>query len=379
MGIKEISYTVSAAGLEPKTKQFCGVQGDHNVYQLKFTIDTELWNALKDKAAQEDGTLYYHFELHNGEGASGDTEPQRLESTEIILSVEEWLTRFGGVGKAVLVITLSKDDVTHLELYSFPALLQFANRPTRTAYGEGGYTSLATFAIQAKESAEAAEKASLKAQIASDNASAVNVTIQKGMKIKVDGKRSKVSASIWDTVLGEITETGEWPVSSAVIYAALEEIKTQIANMENNAVARAKLEAHPVGSLYWSKYPDSPAELFGGNWEPITDTFIIAAGVKYTIGSSGGKEEVTLTADNIAQHKHVGLNYSNNNVPVNIKRDTSDELKGVALQRLTNTAIYAPSDLTTGFNVYENGQKPIRIMPPYVAYYCWIRTEDKED
>ena len=35
---------------------------------------------------------------------------------------------------------------------------------------------------------------------------------------------------------------------------------------------------HPVGSIYWSTNITSPETLFGGTWEQIKDTFILAAG-----------------------------------------------------------------------------------------------------
>lgn len=48
------------------------------------------------------------------------------------------------------------------------------------------------------------------------------------------------------------------------------------------------LMAHPVGSYYWSSDSTSPATLFGGTWEQVKDTFIIAAGSTYQAGQSYG-------------------------------------------------------------------------------------------
>lgn len=48
------------------------------------------------------------------------------------------------------------------------------------------------------------------------------------------------------------------------------------------------LEAHPVGSLYWSMEATDPSKLFGGTWEQIKDKFILSCGDTYANGSTGG-------------------------------------------------------------------------------------------
>ena len=45
---------------------------------------------------------------------------------------------------------------------------------------------------------------------------------------------------------------------------------------------------HPVGSLYISENPTSPAELYGGTWERIEGKFIMGASDTYPAGSTGG-------------------------------------------------------------------------------------------
>ena len=52
---------------------------------------------------------------------------------------------------------------------------------------------------------------------------------------------------------------------------------------------------YPVGSIYWSKNATNPSYLFGGTWEQIKDTFILAAGNNYKINTSGGAATHTLT------------------------------------------------------------------------------------
>ena len=40
---------------------------------------------------------------------------------------------------------------------------------------------------------------------------------------------------------------------------------------------------HPVGSIYLSVSSTSPATLFGGKWEQIKDTFLLASGSTYRL------------------------------------------------------------------------------------------------
>ena len=77
-----------------------------------------------------------------------------------------------------------------------------------------------------------------------------------------------------------------------------------IQKLISDAETRAKLAAHPVGSLYWSSVNTDPGTLFGGTWSRIKDKFILAAGDTYTNGDTGGAAEVTLTSQQIPSHNH---------------------------------------------------------------------------
>lgn len=75
------------------------------------------------------------------------------------------------------------------------------------------------------------------------------------------------------------------------------------------------LNAYPVGSIYMSVNSTSPATLFGGTWERITGSFLLAAtdngnsGASQAAGNTGGAATVTLTSaqSGVPAHAH-GLN-----------------------------------------------------------------------
>ena len=75
---------------------------------------------------------------------------------------------------------------------------------------------------------------------------------------------------------------------------------------------------YPIGCIYVSTQSTNPADLFGGTWVQIKDTFLLTAGDTYTAGSTGGNTTHThasaahthttaghtLTVDEIPSHIH---------------------------------------------------------------------------
>lgn len=79
------------------------------------------------------------------------------------------------------------------------------------------------------------------------------------------------------------------------------------------ALKQAKLDAHPVGSYYWSNDSTSPATLFGGTWEALPAGYtLIAQGsgsddfgsYTYTAGQKYGERKHKLTTDEMPSHGH---------------------------------------------------------------------------
>lgn len=98
-----------------------------------------------------------------------------------------------------------------------------------------------------------------------------------------------------------------------------EETSNQVITAIKYLIAQAKseaiLDAHPVGSLYWSSKNTNPSQLFGGTWTQIKDKFILAAGDTYTNGATGGAATVTLTINQIPSHTHTGPSHTHSFTP----------------------------------------------------------------
>ena len=118
---------------------------------------------------------------------------------------------------------------------------------------------------------------------------------------------------------------------------------------------------HPVGSIYQSTDPTSPADLFGGTWEQIKDRFLLAAGNSHAAGSTGGEEKHVLTVQEMPSHGH-GYTYTG-----------QSNTTGTGAIRLVNpegteNAYTGAKDGKTGGGQSHNN------MPPYLAVYTWRRT-----
>lgn len=113
---------------------------------------------------------------------------------------------------------------------------------------------------------------------------------------------------------------------------------------------------YPVGSIYMSMNSTNPGTWFGGTWERIQDTFLLAAGTTYAAGDTGGEATHTLTVNEIPSHGH------------NVTWTPSNIGSGNAFRAMApNTANTQPTTNTGGGQAHNN-------MPPYLAVYVWKRT-----
>lgn len=154
-----------------------------------------------------------------------------------------------------------------------------------------------------------------------------------------------------------------------------------------SAIEAAILAAHPVGSLYWSFDSTDPETLFGGTWERIKDTFILAAGEAYSAESTGGEATHTLTVNEMPAHTHdLRMNTQGSNdgyggyvadgsTPHAVKTNTGghpngDVSNGTLTDRMNDSDKRGESRLlySTGGSAAHNN------MPPYITAYCWRRT-----
>ena len=131
------------------------------------------------------------------------------------------------------------------------------------------------------------------------------------------------------------------------------------------------LDIYPVGSLYLSVNAASPQQLFGGTWEQITDTFLLAAGSTYQAGSTGGEASHTLTVNEMPSHKHSPVYFASSTKRVGLSGGKEGEGYSYWKLSYTNTSGYLGSSFTTEA---AGGDTAHNNMPPYLTVYVWKRT-----
>lgn len=144
------------------------------------------------------------------------------------------------------------------------------------------------------------------------------------------------------------------------IFYSKAEVDKLLEDCKEAAKRAALLAANPVGKLWASDDPTSPASIVGGTWERIKDRFILAAGDTYAAGSTGGEATHTLTVDEMPQHNHsIGWRYS----------FSSDNTGHPHL--ISSGNIWVQYEETWSANT--GGNQPHNNMPPYLAVYIWKR------
>lgn len=235
--------------------------------------------------------------------------------------------------------------------------------------------------------------------------------------------------SVETEILNVLTAGGQTPAE-----ATGNQLLQSINYLIGQAESRAKLAAHPIGSLYWSGDSTDPGQLFGGTWSPVKDCFVWAKGDNDTpnaIGQNaiaGGAKTVTLETANLPSHSHTigGSTGSESSHTHNMGSHTHTLTNGIAkvATTLSSTKQYmmgdytdyrmsftsgtaylgyktlgtdgkatstisgrtdGPSTNTTGAGSSHSHTLPANTgstgsgtavdkMPPYIIKYCWERT-----
>ena len=170
---------------------------------------------------------------------------------------------------------------------------------------------------------------------------------------------------------------------------------------------------YPIGSIYMSVNSTSPQILFGGSWEQIKDTFLLATGDTYANGSTGGEATHTLTVNEMPSHTHIQDSHnhtqnSHNHTQDSHNHSASTDRKFLALgkndnwgytnarqMQSTSGSYYYPysnkntsgltepentasktatNQATTATNQNTGGGQAHNNMPPYLTVYIWKRT-----
>lgn len=144
-------------------------------------------------------------------------------------------------------------------------------------------------------------------------------------------------------------------------------------------VAQAKkealLEAHPVGSYYWSNDSTNPADLFGGTWEALPAGYgLVAQGtataedgstLTFTAGNKYGEFKHQLTVGELPKLAGSFQAYTWGS------GSPSGVFSGTTISGTVNAngdGTFKRFNFSVGNNLYHNN------IQPSIAAYCWRRT-----
>lgn len=250
MAVRLIEYIVKKNGIEPATKKFGGLQGEHNATKLLFSFEEELLSELL--LLSNDGELMYRFDAINAEGRKKSTEPYLLEfkdseedgiSHSMEYPLEEWLTRFPGIIKVVLAVAHICENKTEMELYSFPVAIEIKPTPDGKESKEENresITSLAEIAKNAanecKESADLSQWAKELAEQACNRTEEAQRTLEEDSTLVIRGGKADSRFNVDLIVDEQLLENSKNPIANSAVYAELQKNSEYInAELQKNA------------------------------------------------------------------------------------------------------------------------------------------------
>lgn len=133
---------------------------------------------------------------------------------------------------------------------------------------------------------------------------------------------------------------------------------------------RVLLRVYPVGSIYMSVNPTSPAELFGGTWEEFgkgrTLVGVDTTQAEFnTVEKTGGAKTHTLTVNEIPAHNHEIMSGYILEGGTNLSYDVINYSRWNI-----NSPGFKSADL---FMSKTGGGQPHNNMPPYLVVNIWKR------
>lgn len=168
-------------------------------------------------------------------------------------------------------------------------------------------------------------------------------------------------------------------------------------DMIQAAIANCWKIVYPVGSIYISTNPNSPATLFGGNWEAYGAGEVLV-GYKSTdtdfatIGNEGGYKEWTLTKEQMPTHNHGKDGGNTIDTTSGGHSHTAKFMEARWASNYSGTKDFARRQETTDQSstkritvsdgahghplVAQGGNQAHPNMPPYIVVYMWRRLPD---
>lgn len=158
---------------------------------------------------------------------------------------------------------------------------------------------------------------------------------------------------------------------------------------------------YPVGSVYISFNSTDPSILFGGVWQRLKDTFLLANGDAYAPNTTGGSATKSIAVENLPPHTHT-ISWDGSHTHTRGSMNITGSFPADSVPSSTGAFYYQSwvnyvsgqvDGCVVGFDASRawtgetswNGYHshtigatgaglPINVMPPYTTVYAWRRT-----
>lgn len=179
------------------------------------------------------------------------------------------------------------------------------------AHAEGNLTVASSFSAHAEGNSTTASGAYSHAQGTGTTANSLSQTAL-GEYNEVDTAGTSLTRGTYAVIVGNGTDDNNRSNAMTIDWNGNLAVGGHVSDGYGNVLGQGGGggptfdQIYPVGSIYMSVNNVDPGTLFGGSWQPIEDTFLLAAGTNHAAGSTGGEETVTLTAaqSGLPAHTH---------------------------------------------------------------------------
>lgn len=230
MALKTIKFTVGTdGGLSPSTVQEAGVQGNHRIYEAVFELSDELYAWLQEKG--NEGKLVYRFDGYDGTGMVHHSDTALLCEKSVSYPLEYPLTKYGGLVKVELIITLIKErfengealpDITDEVLHTHAARLKLVFSPFKALEDEQQIAEIPSLVEIARENAQRAIKAAEEAVEAQKLTEELSVLLQSGAEWVFDGGDASSEMDIQFVIDKQMSDYSNNAVANRVIKAYID-------------------------------------------------------------------------------------------------------------------------------------------------------------
>lgn len=159
--------------------------------------------------------------------------------------------------------------------------------------------------------------------------------------------------------------------------------KTEINTIKSDTDAQIKElddnlfdKIYPIGSIYMSMNSTDPSILFGGTWQQIKDTFLLACGDTYNSDGDVATAQHGSADATLVSHQHGTSNsgeyfVTSESDGANNTRVTYSSSGNRYVDGMTTSSTPFHHRVGTG---YVGSSGTGKNMPPYIAVYMWKRT-----